>query len=198
MKNQFRLYLLLLIFSAFGFPGCELFVDEEHCQYETTESKIWTPDQYPAYAPGDTSVTFVFSRDVNLFQRSFKIENVCPLGALGVKVRIIEKGSILPPQPKNYRLLLVEVVSKNEGYVGYSGFYKIRKITGFYRQSSNELKAETIKDLIGLPEDGPRTFFIGVAAVFEKGVFSDRLDIENWAKNNVAKVEFTTNFIKYN
>ena len=198
MKNQFPLYLFFLLYSAFGFPGCELFGDEEHCQYESNESKIWTPDQYPAFSQRDTSVTFVFSRDGNLFQRSFKIENVCPLGALGVKVRIIEKGSFLPPQPIRYRLFLCEVVSKNEGYVGYSGYYKIRKVTGFYRQSANELKAETIKDLIGLPEDGPKTFFIGVAAIFEKGVFTDLLELENWAKNNVARVEFTANFVKYN
>ena len=50
MKNQFLLYLSLLIYSAFGFPGCELFEDEEHCQYEANESKIWLPLNNPVVA----------------------------------------------------------------------------------------------------------------------------------------------------
>lgn len=184
----------LLIFGAalFGVSGCDLFEDEEHCKYEVTESQIWVSGQDPAMAVRDTSVTFVFNRSINLSERSYRITNVCPLGALQVTVRLKEKGSIFGPKPTHYRVLLVEEVDTYG-----RDFYKIRQVTGMYRQSETELSVQFTQDLLGLLDSGERTFFVGCAAIFEPGTFSSLAEMETWAQDNVSQVEFTSKFTRW-
>lgn len=189
--KHFILYQLMMVgIVALCFSSCDLFTEEDKCQVETSESRIWSPDRDVPYAPSDSSVSFVFSRDGNLYNRSFQIENVCPFGALGVKINIKEKGSLFAPQPLGYRFLIIERFPDNN-------VYRIRKLANIYRQSINELKGEAIIELVGLPEEGPRTFFVGVAAVFIPGTFSNRLELEDWAKANVSQVEISANFVRY-
>ncbi len=188
LLNFFMAASVILLLS-----DCELFGDEEHCQNQTVESKIWTPSSYPALAPRDTAVSFVFNRDANLKARSFQIKNVCPFGVIGFKVKIKERISLSAPRPNYYKALLVEYVGKG----GYAGGYKIRKIIYIYRISQNELQGEGTYEMGGLLEQGGRDFFVGCAAIFAKSVFSDLFALETWAKDNISSVEFSANFIKW-
>jgi hypothetical protein len=190
MKHFILFQIMMAGVAALCFSSCDLFTDEDKCQVETTESRIWLPDRDIAYSPIDSSVSFVFSREGVLYKRSFQIDNVCPLGALGVKINIKEKGSLFAPQPLRYRMLIVERFPDNN-------FYQVRKLVNIYRQSSNELKGEGIVELAGLPEEGPRFFFVGVAAVFTPGTFNTLFELEDWAKENVSQVEFTASFVRY-
>jgi hypothetical protein len=190
--RQILLYQILLLsaVSLLSLSGCDLFGDEDKCQYETTESKIWSPTRDVAYSPRDSSVTFCFNRSGVLYERSFQINNVCPFGAVAVKINIKEKGSFLPPQPLRYRALLVERFPDSD-------IYKIRKIFNIYRQNETDLKGETVLELLGLPEDGPNYYFVGVAAIFEQGSFPDLLGLEAWATEHISQVEFIASFVKY-
>ena len=189
-KLLFTQLVWLLGVAMFSLSGCDIFGDEDKCQYETTESRVWQSGRDVAFSPRDTSVTFCFNRSGVLSERSFQINNVCPLGVLAVKVDLKEKGSFLPPQPTHYRILLVEYFENNN-------LYKIRSISALYRQNETELKGQFVVDMFGIPEEGPRQFFVGVAAIFEPGQFTNLLDMETWAQEHVDRVTFTAGFVRY-
>jgi len=106
LKSPFKnlIYFLSLFFLLILFKGCDLF-DEEHCLYETNESRIWTPDNYPAVA-ANYGVTFKFERSASI-NSIYKIENCCPYGALNIKVNIYEKQGIYT-KPIKYTIYLYE------------------------------------------------------------------------------------------
>jgi hypothetical protein len=179
-----------LAYVFFLVGGCDLFGDDEYCQFEAKESKIWNSGTNVNYAPGDTCVSFVFNRGDNVSQRCFQLENVCPLGPLAVRITLTEKDSILPPQAKAYKALLVEVLP-------VSGFYRVHEIIPLYRQSGTTLRGQYVFLMAGLPENGPREFFVGVSAVFYEGEFSDRLKLEDWAQSHVSRVVFEADFVRW-
>jgi hypothetical protein len=179
------------------FKGCDLFGDEEHCQYETTESKIWTPANHflnpTQYEPEPYYVYFEFNLGSNFYQRSFQINNVCPLGAIAFKVKVFEKESIIGPRPIRYSATLCESVQTGEGWN-----YNMKKTIDVYKRVSNtELQGEGAKELLGLPEQGSRNFFITFDAFFEKGLFKSPEEIEAWAKQNITRIEFYSDFTRY-
>jgi hypothetical protein len=184
----------LLIFGAalFGVSGCDLFEDEEHCQYDVTESKIWVSGQDPAFGVSDSSVTFVFNRSTIPEDRSYQIYNVCPLGAVVLNARLKEKGSIFGPKPLSYLIVLVEEVRTSE-----RRYYVARKMSALYRQSETELSAQITYELLGVLDSGERKFFVGCAAIFEPGTFGSLAEMEAWAQENVAQVEFTSKFTRW-
>jgi hypothetical protein len=195
MKNTgFIQRWLIIALTAFAgmtmWSGCDLFGDEEHCQSEANDSKLWLPDRDVAFSPRDSSVTFCFNRSDNLYNRCYQINNVCPFGALGVQIKINEKGSLFAPQPLHYRILIVEQFANSK-------VYKIRKVFAAYRLSTSELKGEAVLELLDLPESGPRNFFVGVAAIFPQGTFPDLFQLEAWAKENIAQVEFKANYVRW-
>lgn len=51
--------------------------------------------------------------------------------------------------------------------------------------------------LDGIPEEGPKKFYITTwARVFDTSNYQGNL--ENWAKDNILKVEYNATFVKYN
>lgn len=194
-KNLSFFSLTFLIVLTFN--GCDLFGDEEHCQYEAQESKIWTPSNHfvrgEQYASKPYYVEFEFNLGNNFYQRNFQINNVCPLGAIATKIRLFEKESIIGPHPIMYHAYLCESVQTAEGWN-----YIIKEVIDVYKRvSPTELQGEGIEELIGLPEQGSRTFFVTLSAVFSRGLFNSTDEIEAWAKENVTRIEFYADFTKY-
>jgi hypothetical protein len=194
MKNQLPLYLCLLIYSAFGFPGCELFEDEEHCQYETNESKIWNPANNPAVAVKDEEnryhIYFCFERSFNT-NSFFKLENVCPFGFIDLKVNIVEKPDI--SYPLDYLLEIYKIENIKGKKIKNRLFSKI-----FARKTDTELYVNhTIVIADGLPKDGPVEYALICEAEFTSFFFDNILQAEEWAKNSFVKVEYKTNFVRW-
>ena len=201
MKNQFLLYLLLLIYSAIGFPGCDLFGDEEHCLYTTNESKIWTPGNNPAVAEYGSfesddykedffNVYFAFNRTSGV-NSLFKIENSCPIGIIDFKVNIVEK-LFINIKPFVYRLAIYQIkVVRGKKILD---FFAEKK---FERKTDTELYVDYVVPLDGLLEDGPREYTAVCYAIFEYSDFSDLLEAEEWAKNNILKVEYKATFYRW-
>jgi hypothetical protein len=196
MKN-FAYFILFIFAFSISFSSCDLFGDDEHCQYEANESKIWTPSNHFVYVQDYSSnpyyIMFEFNLGSNFYKRSFQLNNVCPFGAIAVKVRLFEKESIIGPRPIMYIADICESVQTAEGWN-----YKMKKEIHVYNRVSNtELRGEGATELLGLPESGGRNFFVTLTAKFEKGLFNSPAEMEAWAKENITRIEFYSDFYKY-
>lgn len=192
MKNHFPLYLFFLLCCILGFPGCDLFEDEEHCQYTSNESKYWTPSKNPAVAeniPGNWYIYFAFERSFNL-NSLFRIENSCPIGVIDLKVNIFEYLYI--KKPLIYWLSIYEI--KNVKGKKIKNLYANQK---FIRKTDSELYANYLIALDGLLEDGPREYGVTCYATFLDKDFPDLFGAEEWAKYSIQEVEFKANFVKW-
>ncbi|MBK7096688.1 MAG: hypothetical protein IPH57_17100 [Saprospiraceae bacterium] len=110
MKIKYLNYFFFFLVLSLSMNGCDLFEDEEHCQYTSNESKIWTPSNNPAVAIKDQdnryTIYFCFERSLNT-NSLFKLENVCPFGFIDLKVNIVEKPGI--PRPYAYNLEIYKI-----------------------------------------------------------------------------------------
>lgn len=203
LVKQF-LFFTWLVLSLVTFKGCDLFGDEEHCQYESNESRIWLPDQHFSdnaiyiHKPSgsDFALYFLCFNHLNTFEKFFVIENVCPLGALAVNIKITQKDNI--GLEHFYAGTIYEVLSIK----GKNHNQKLK--TFFFRISGNEYisyddktKNNLVIELADLPETGPRKFFVMCRAhVYNISKYGGNPD--NWAKDNILKVEYNATFVKYN
>lgn len=195
LKSLFKnlIYFFPLFFLLILFKGCEL-IDEEHCLYETNESRIWTPGNNPAGAEegaGDSFwfINFGFDRSYG-FNRLFKIENSCPFGVIEFKVNIVEKPFI--KKPPYYFLQIYKIMDlKGKKY----SVYKTSR--DFNRKTDTELYVNYTLELDGLLLDGPSEYGAVAYASFYKSDFPGLLEAEEWAKNNIVKVEYKATFIRY-
>ncbi|MBK7096689.1 MAG: hypothetical protein IPH57_17105 [Saprospiraceae bacterium] len=181
--------------------GCDLFGDEEHCLYTSNESKIWTPGNNPAvadygniespdYKADYYNVYFAFNRTSGV-NSLFKIENSCPVGVIDFKVNIVEKLFIdTKPFVYNFAVYQIKVV-KGKKILDLFGEKK------FVRKTDTELYVDYVVPLDGLLEEGPREYTAVCYANFDYSNFSDLLEAEEWAKNNIVKVEYKANFVKW-
>ena len=89
MKIKYLNYFFFFLVLSLSMNGCDLFEDEEHCQYTSNESKIWTPSNNPAVAIKDQdnryTIYFCFERSLNT-NSLFKLENVCPFGFIDLNI----------------------------------------------------------------------------------------------------------------
>jgi len=167
------------------FKGCDFF-EEDHCLYETNESRIWTPDNNPAVA-ANYGVTFKFERSASI-NSIFKIENCCPYGALNVKVNIFEEPGFYT-KPVKYIIYLYEgIIIKGKKFV------KIPSELAVIRKTDTELWTDFTLVLDGFLEEGPREYYMVCEAEL-----NDKfgLEAEEWAKNYIKKVEYKAAFIRY-
>lgn len=201
-----KFFFALFVFSVFVlFSGCEL-LDDEHCQYETTESKIWTPEQNASYyyvqydenLSYTHKIQFTFNHSSNSFESNFQVTNACPYGALGIKIKITEKDFGIEEVHSYYgNIFEVQTVK------GKTIFKKISAFK-FERISEKEFKSvdfltdkDVICELTGFLDNGPKKFFISCyAVVFPFTPFYDS-KYEPWAKDNVKKIEYQVNYIKW-
>jgi hypothetical protein len=178
-----KFFFALFVLSVFVlFSRCEL-LDDEHCQYETTESKIWTPDQNTSkyYVQYDENLSythkiqFTFNHSSNSFESNFQVTNACPYGALRIKIKITEKD-----------------FGVDEVHSYYGNIFEVRNVKGktiykkvetfqFLRISEKEFRSaeffsgnDVSYELNGLLDQGPGTFFISCSAhVFPLTPFKD-------------------------
>lgn len=213
LHHELRLFSknLLLVFSLFilliTFQGCDLFGDEEHCQYETVESKIWLQGQHPAFYKfridenffGHQEIFFEFNHSSNPFESNFHISNSCPYGAIGINIKIKEKG-LGAENVHSYYGHIYEL--KN---IGGKKIYNHVQGISFRKISENEyisydwLTNDKIKiELNGFLENGPKNFYITLyAVIFGPNPISYHPEYETWANENIEKIEFTSNFVKW-
>jgi hypothetical protein len=192
MKIEYFNYFLFYIFLSISLTGCDLFGDEEHCQYETNESKIWNPANNPAVAeniPGNYYIYFAFERSLNL-NSLFRIENSCPIGVIDLKVNIVEKLFI--KKPLIYWLAIYNI--KNVKGKKIKNIYANKAFIG---KTDTELYANYVLALDGLLEEGPREYGVICYATFLDKDFSGLLEAEEWAKNSIVKVEYKANFTRW-
>jgi hypothetical protein len=190
MKKKLIWMLPAIFFILLIQDSCELFGDSEHCQYEATDTKLWLPDRDPALGfvtnSGNPFLEFGFARVIPLFDRSLKIENVCPFGALKVAVSLTEKN--FPNPIPSYEC---DVFTGQERIpIHLKNFYIIRD----YEIGIVGSGIVTLNDLI---DSGPKTFYIRVVAYFDKGDFANNLAMEQWAKDNIAKVTIAMAYVKW-
>lgn len=203
LKIKFLL-LLLSIFSL-GIIGCEL-IDDEHCQYETNESRIWYPDQHPSYyfveydenLHYDHKILFEFNYSSDAFQSNFNIDNSCPYGALALNIKITEKDLGIDEVHSYYGdIFEVQTVKEKKVYKKIDNF-KFNRISEKELISADILNDKNVViELVGLLDNGPKKFFITCyALVFPLSPYKVE-KYENWAKENIKKVEFKVNYIKW-
>lgn len=198
---------LILLFSLFaiGFTGCEL-LDEDHCQYETTESRIWYPDKHPSYyyvkydenLHYSHKILFEFNHSSDPFESNFQINNSCPYGALGVNIKITEKDLGIDEVHAYYGYIFeVQIVKGKKVYKEVESF-KFNRISENELISSDFFKDKNVVlELTGLLDNGPKKFFITCNAVVYPLTFNKVEKYETWAKENIKKVEFKVNYIKW-
>ena len=180
--------LFVALFLVTG--GCDLLEESEHCKNETIDSKIWTPEKYPANAAILGIVDFEFELgSYSGANRGFQLSKVCPFGPIALKVVLKEKSIQQPIRPLYYSAMIVEDGSKK----GYANM--IKKEFKLYRVSPYELRGEGIAELGGLLEQEGRDFYVVCSAIFDKSVFDDELSYEKVAKDIVASVEYTVDYV---
>lgn len=201
------LFFTWLVVLLVTFKGCDLFGDEEHCQYETVESKIWYPDQHPAFYKyridenlfSHHEIFFEFNHSSNPFESNFHISNSCPYGVIGINIKIKEKG------------LGAEYVHSYYGYI-----YEVKNIGGkkiydhvetiFFKEipeneyiSYNAFTKDKIKiELNGFLENGPKNFYVTLKTViYGENPYQNHPEYESLAKGNIEKIEFKSDYIKW-
>jgi hypothetical protein len=198
------IYLLVFLLSvSISFTSCNILGDDEHCQYETLESKIWTPGTNPAlgyfslssppYRP--FNVAFIFSR-VNHYSSFFKIDNACPYNAIALDIKVKTKpGSIDPSYLFKVVVLKIETVKGKK-------ISKSLSTNIMYKKTDSEFFLNKVIELGGILDNGPAEFAVVCGLTgFESmlnPLFKDVIELENWAEQNILSVEYKTNFIKWN
>ena len=131
-------------------------------------------------------VHFPFDRSLNT-NSFFKLENVCPIGIIDLRVDIIEKPLIIRPYSYYLRIYNITNVkgTKKANYLGQKALD---------RKTDTELYINhTIVFADGLPKNGPTEYAFICVASFTPLFFDNLLQAEEWTKNNYVKVEYKAN-----
>jgi hypothetical protein len=198
MKKKPFLPLLIFVFLFLVIGGCDLLDDKEHCQDETHDSKIWTPEQYTvvSYAwAGDVNVHFTFTNSGSNKIDGFKLSEVCPYSPIVCTVKINEKNPLLVIRPKAYYGSIIEIV-ENGPKMGYveeiKGRFEVKQVSDFVYQGDVAVQLE------GFEDQGGRDIYIEVEAYFfNAAVLPDQLSFEKATKECVASVEYTVAYDKW-
>lgn len=201
MKKIIHLSLLLLAMSM-SFSSCELFGDDEHCLNTTSESKIWTPSsdppvgyflgEIPPYKP--FGVTFSFAR-INNYTAFYIIDNACPYNAINLDIKVkTVPGAI--NELMTMKVAVFKITTVKGKKAARQMFLKIMN-----KKTDSDFFFNEIIEVGGLLENGPAEFAVICAATGYQSIsnpyFNDVLAIENWAKQNIIKVEYKADYIKW-
>ena len=185
------------------FKGCELLGDDEHCLYDTVESKIWTPGTYPAVghiSPGEPpyrsfGVIFCFSR--GSFNSSFfKIDNACPYNAIVLDIKVKTKTGAFD-NFETFKVSVSKITTVKGKKISNQVFSALMN-----KKTDSEYFFKKVIEVGGILANGPTEFAIicgvtGYESMFNPR-FADVIELENWATENVVSVEYMANFIKWN
>lgn len=195
----------LLCFSAFIIAltiilySCEL-LDEDHCQYETVESKIWNQQNGVVFAQifnYDTYKYYVamfgFER-VNSFNSFYKIENLCPYNALSLDVNLKTIPAVAQGVGFKLSIQQMRTIKGKKVPVEISTEYMNKK-------TDTEYFSKKLVQLKGLLDNGPTEILVVPALICYQNTetpnFSNAIELEDWAKQIVKNIEYKANFIKY-
>lgn len=119
------LFIFSLLMMLLTFKGCDLFEDEEHCQYETNESRIWDHEKHftENFIGEDAdwaTYYLIFNHSSKPEDANFTIDNVCPLGALAINIKIIQKKDTIGLLNHWYNGSIFEIKTLNNGQKIYN------------------------------------------------------------------------------
>ena len=193
MKILKLINLLLIAAVVPLFSDCDLFGDDDHCINTTTDSKIWNANQYYIHADGLTEGFISFYESSDPEKRSFQLTDVCPYGAVVMKIKLTEVSPITGFKPIVYKAILFE-----KGFNKYKQYVPIPRKT-FYLSSFSptELRGEATCELVGLADKAGKKMYLALCGVYKDGDFSSKGLVENYTKSIIKSVEFTAIYPKW-